>query len=316
MFGPETLPSVGRAAILTVAATSLIGLNPGSAAAVSIEPEILSAAVGAGPGCDSAAGHTLMAAAVPLEPAARLKSAAILGGLPSALDQIRLAQEAPLTEATAPVLAATTPILPLIPSVGGVRYESGSCEHALDESALAIASPAVAVSGDEFLGSKRLKIGRTQFDREWKRVSAEHISSRRLVGLMGPISDDGLETLRSINAWVNDRIEYVEDNDLFARADFWAGAKKTLKLGQGDCEDIALTKMQLLAAAGFPRQDMILTIARDLVRNADHAMLIVRYEGRHYLLDNASDQVFDASASYDYRPVLSFGANQTWLHGY
>jgi predicted transglutaminase-like cysteine proteinase len=225
-------------------------------------------------------------------------------------------KKASLTEQTAPILAAAAPVSPLIPGVGGARYDLGSCEPVLDRPALAIASPAVAISGDEFLGSKLLKIGRTQFDREWQRVSAEHISSKRLVGLMGPLSDDGLKNLRSINAWVNDRIAYIEDNDLFARADFWAGAKKTLRLRQGDCEDIALTKMQMLAAAGFPRQDMILTIARDLVRNADHAMLIVRYQGRNYLLDNASDEVFDASATYDYRPVLSFGANQTWLHGY
>ena len=74
--------------------------------------------------------------------------------------------------------------------------------------------------------------------------------------------------------------------------------------------------MQLLAAAGVAREDMILTIARDLVRNADHAVLIVRHDGRYYMLDNASDEVFDASTSHDYRPILSFGSGQAWLHGY
>jgi predicted transglutaminase-like cysteine proteinase len=61
---------------------------------------------------------------------------------------------------------------------------------------------------------------------------------------------------------------------------------------------------------------MILTIARDLVRNADHAVLIVRHDGRYYMLDNASDELFDASSAHDYRPILSFGNSQTWLHGY
>jgi predicted transglutaminase-like cysteine proteinase len=61
---------------------------------------------------------------------------------------------------------------------------------------------------------------------------------------------------------------------------------------------------------------MVLTIARDLARNADHAVLVVRLDGRYYMLDNATDQVLDASASHDYRPVLSFSDSQTWLHGY
>ncbi|MGD9664772.1 MAG: transglutaminase-like cysteine peptidase, partial [Novosphingobium sp.] len=90
----------------------------------------------------------------------------------------------------------------------------------------------------------------------------------------------------------------------------------TLKMRKGDCEDIAIAKMQLLAAAGVPRNDMVLTIARDLVRRADHAVLIVKHEGRWLMLDNATDKVLDARYSYDYRPVLSFSENKSWLHGY
>jgi predicted transglutaminase-like cysteine proteinase len=125
-----------------------------------------------------------------------------------------------------------------------------------------------------------------------------------------------LSTLRTVNSWVNQAIAFTDDEELFSRADFWAGAEATLRLRRGDCEDIALTKMQLLAAAGIDREDMILTIARDLVRNADHAVLIVRHDGRYYMLDNASDELFDASSAHDYRPILSFGNSQTWLHGY
>jgi predicted transglutaminase-like cysteine proteinase len=119
-----------------------------------------------------------------------------------------------------------------------------------------------------------------------------------------------------VNQWVNRSIEYVEDRDLFARNDYWAGASRTMKLGRGDCEDIALTKMQLLAAAGVNRDDMILTIARDLVRGADHAVLIVKLDGRFVMLDNATDAIIDATVANDYRPILSYGQHQTWLHGY
>ena len=60
---------------------------------------------------------------------------------------------------------------------------------------------------------------------------------------------------------------------------------------------------------------MILTIARDLVRQADHAVLVVRTPAGYRLLDNASDTVVDAAPRQDYRAIVSFGAKDTWLHG-
>jgi predicted transglutaminase-like cysteine proteinase len=76
------------------------------------------------------------------------------------------------------------------------------------------------------------------------------------------------------------------------------------------------TKLQLLAAMGVPRGDMYLTIARDLTRRADHALLVVKLDGKHWLLDNSTNLLLDARESYDYRPILSYSAAGTWLHGY
>jgi len=241
------------------------------------------------------------------------KSAAILGGQPSALELIRMAQQpdgAAAAQATALAAAEAAPMPFLSPAVGGLRAPSSDCSRPL------AVPQARAPSGDDFLESKRLAIGHTAFDRDWRRVSGDRISARRYRKLVGGSADGGFSALRSVNSWVNQAIAFTDDRDLFAKADFWAGAAATLRLRRGDCEDIALTKMQLLVAAGIPREDMILTIARDLVRNADHAVLIVRHDGRYYMLDNANDEVLDASLSYDYRPILSFGSNQTWLHGY
>ena len=60
---------------------------------------------------------------------------------------------------------------------------------------------------------------------------------------------------------------------------------------------------------------MFLTIARDKVRNIDHALLIVRIDGRFVVLDNATDAVLDGAYSHDYAPVLSFSENRKWVHG-
>ena len=234
------------------------------------------------------------------------KSSAILGGQPSALEQISLAQEAGVASGVS--LVAAEPVQALAPAVGGLRVPSIVC--------LSTASfqPGVVMGSDDFLASRRLEVGHTAFDRDWRRVRGDRISANKFHKLVGDTS--GFAAIGQVNSWVNQAIAYTEDRELFSRADFWAGAATTLRLRRGDCEDIALTKMQLLAAAGIPREDMILTIARDLVRNADHAVLIVRHDGHYYMLDNASDEVFDATGSHDYRPILSFGSSQTWLHGY
>jgi predicted transglutaminase-like cysteine proteinase len=89
-----------------------------------------------------------------------------------------------------------------------------------------------------------------------------------------------------------------------------------LRRGVGDCEDFAIAKMDMLAALGVARADMRLIIARDLVRNADHAVLIVQLDGGSVMLDNVTDRLLDGRAPNDYRPIMSFSQNAKWVHGY
>jgi predicted transglutaminase-like cysteine proteinase len=177
--------------------------------------------------------------------------------------------------------------------------------------------PAIATSPENFLASKRLLIRKTGFDREWSRVRNSGLSesvAARLIALGHEAPS--MATLAAVNSWTNAKIRYVEDRDLYGKADYWASASETLRRGAGDCEDIAIAKMQLLAALGVHRDAMYLTIARDTVRAADHALLVVKMGDKAWLLDNSTDRVLDASESYDYRPIVSFSENKRWIHGY
>jgi predicted transglutaminase-like cysteine proteinase len=265
-----------------------------------------------------------------LAPLTQTKSGAILGGSVSQLDLMRMQQSA----AAEPALSARTlagssafsNTQPLQPAFGISRSALPFCQkQASDKNALAASrqmpdvtaarAPAI-YSQDDFLASKRVTIGRTMFDSSWDRVRSESISHKRMERYLGKSAASGVKLLEQVNSWANQRIRYVEDKDLFGKADYWAGARTTLQLKLGDCEDIALVKMQLLAAAGVRREDMFLTIARDLARKADHAVLVVRTKEGYFLLDNSVDRVLEASESYDYRPVVSFNGKTSWLHGY
>ncbi|MCT2558914.1 transglutaminase-like cysteine peptidase [Tsuneonella sp. YG55] len=311
------LPSSRR----VVAGLSALALGSLAAPAQAAIPAImLPAFVDGLSGCPISA-QPLAPALAP--PPALTKTAALLGGAPSALDAIRAQQAvlAPGPAAPATLLADATIDLPaLTPGIDASAPLSPACAGLVASRAsplpgLGAPQATAPVGPDDFLASKRVRIGRTNFDRDWKRVRGETISAGQLKRTLGALPASTSDSLAAVNRWVNHRIAYTEDREQFGVADYWAGARKTLKSGKGDCEDIALTKMQLLAAAGVPRDAMILTIARDLVRNADHAVLIVRTEAGYRLLDNATDEVLDAAPQHDYRAILSFGDEGRWLHG-
>ena len=246
-----------------------------------------------------------------IAPAAMSKSAAILGGQVSQLELIRQQQ----LSFSAPPAQASLPGAGLIPRSGGecAMFVRPQNDFAAMRPGLGVRTP----GADDFLASRRLAVSKTGFDRQWDRVRRGTLGAS-LAGVSAGNGGGrpGHATIAAVNIWANAKIRYVEDRQLYGQADYWADAKSTLKRRAGDCEDIAIAKMALLAGAGVRREDMYLTIARDLARNADHALLVVKAEGRFWLLDNNTDRLLDASAANDYRPILSYSAGGKWLHGY
>jgi predicted transglutaminase-like cysteine proteinase len=243
-----------------------------------------------------ATGETRTAPAVAMS-----KASAILGGQVSRLELMRQEQAG---------IAA-----PALPGAGLVPRSGGECAlFVRPQSDLTAMRPGAGVDkrgSEDFLASKRLAVSRTGFDAQWERVRKGRVEVKGFAA-----ETPGRATLAAINSWANARIRYVEDRALYGKADYWADAPTTLKRGAGDCEDIAVVKLALLVGAGVRRDDIYLTVARDLARNADHALLVVKAEGRYWLLDNNTDRLLDAAEAHDYRPILSYSAKGKWLHGY
>ena len=168
----------------------------------------------------------------------------------------------------------------------------------------------------DLFGSVALQVSHTPLDAKWRAV--EHASltgaPARFAATLKPLA--ALDRLRLVNRYVNARVQYEDDRRRFGRADVWSSANDTLRSGRGDCEDYAIAKLQLLRAADFPQRDLYLTIVRDLIRRADHAVLVARAGGHMYVLDSGTDALLDSRDVSDYRPVLTFASYGEWTHGY
>ena len=226
-----------------------------------------------------------------------------MGGEVSALERMRLSQNG----MDLPAVTPQAPALSLANSTACATIGARPAARVLG----AISTPATG----RFLGTERVRIGSTRFDDSWKRVSDKGLSRRDLARTLGAVPQDRAVLLGAVNRWVNRSIRYRDDRVQFGTSDYWADARATLRSRSGDCEDYAILKMQMLAAAGISRDDMMLTLARDTVQRADHAVLLVRQGEGWVMLDMASDRIAPAAADYGYRPVMSFAGKDRYIHG-
>ena len=238
------------------------------------------------------------------------KAEAILGGQMSKLEQMRLAQASD----NAVAAMGATEIQPASP----VRL-ADTCQDDVNFQRPLTATPQTVFPADAILGSMSIAIAHTPFDRKWSAVNAKQGKGRMaqlLTATGARRSNDEAAQVEAVNRWVNRKIEFGEDRDVYGKADYWAPASETFRRGVGDCEDFAIAKMEVLSALGIGRDKMRLVVARDLVRNADHAVLVVTLAAGAVMLDNNTDRLLDARLPNDYRPIMSFSQNAKWVHGY
>lgn len=182
---------------------------------------------------------------------------------------------------------------------------------------LALATPRIAPDDrPDVFGSVALPIQRASLERHWQKVARSPIGSAASAFVEGLEGLSDIERIDAVNRYVNRRVAFTNDSQQFGSADLWLAAADTLSRGRGDCEDYAIAKLQMLRRAGFADKDLYLVILRDLSRRADHAVLVVRAEGRLLVLDNGTNRIVDSDSIADYRPVLTFAGNRIWTHGY
>jgi predicted transglutaminase-like cysteine proteinase len=177
------------------------------------------------------------------------------------------------------------------------------------------ASPALASppTQPDVFGSAAISVGHTALDAKWQAVSSRMQTPTEWMGERNGLAAlSGLEQLVAANTWVNRHVRHERDG----ASDHWASATETARKGGGDCEDFAIAKMALLRSAGVADADLYLSIVRDTIQRADHAVLLVRVDGAFYVLDSLTDRVMAATAVSDYRPIVTLASAGAWVHGY
>lgn len=150
---------------------------------------------------------------------------------------------------------------------------------------------------------------------DWLRVRDQGAAPHALLALVAPVRAlKPAQQLGFVQALINHRIPYRVDADWWGEEDYWATAEETLRTGGGDCEDLAIVKLQALRALGFPLDSLYLSIGHDTARG-DHALLIVRLEGRFLVLDDRNDRPTPAGQFHSFVPVLTFVADTEFVHG-
>jgi predicted transglutaminase-like cysteine proteinase len=225
--------------------------------------------------------------------AAYTKSEAILGGAPSSLAAI-LASQGAARSAT--------------PTPAGYGAAINAASASLPR--------VVPADRPDVFGSVALAIGNTPLDRRWAKVERKAIgpAASAFVNSLSGLNE--IEQLDAVNRFVNGRVQFTNDKRQFGSTDLWMAAGETLSRGRGDCEDFAIAKLQMLRHAGFAEKNLYLVILHDVRRRQDHAVLVVRAEGRLLVLDNGTNRIVDSDSMPDYRPILTFSGDRSWTHGY
>ena len=178
------------------------------------------------------------------------------------------------------------------------------------------AGPNVAPSwGPSMLGTTAVRVRADRFSASWSRALEDASRVPAMQRLVAPArSMTRPQQIAFVQRAVSTNIRWISDATEWGQHDYWASAAQTLSHGAGDMEDRAIVKMQALHTLGFDPRDLYITLARDRV-GGPLTVLVVRYGGRYYVLDDDGGAPFLADTRrFEFQPVLSFGWTGAWVH--
>lgn len=132
-----------------------------------------------------------------------------------------------------------------------------------------------------------------------------------------------MEKLRFINAYINGRVTFMDDQVVWAQNDYWATPLESLSRAQGDCEDYVIAKYFSLKYLGVPVAKLRLTYVKARMGGASsgiiQAHMILAYyqtpDAEPLVMDNLISEIRPASRRPDLDPVFSFNNEGVYTAG-
>lgn len=110
---------------------------------------------------------------------------------------------------------------------------------------------------------------------------------------------ESLESYIEVANWIRVRIKYVADPGY----DVWRGPARTLELGYGDCDDIALLFMNICYVAFGVKPELVLVYVRHVESGGMINHAEVRIDGLNYSIYSGYSRVADSGYSYSFDHV-------------
>ena len=139
----------------------------------------------------------------------------------------------------------------------------------------------------------------------------------RAAGLPEPVK------LRKVNEFINHRVRFGEDKDIWQMQDYWATPLEVLGRGQGDCEDFAIAKYVTLKLLGIPADKLRLTYVKARIGGPQSTIVQAHMVLSYYpapgdeplVLDSLISDIRPASRRPDLTTVFGFNAEGLWVGG-
>lgn len=122
------------------------------------------------------------------------------------------------------------------------------------------------------------------------------------------------EQLVQVNQFFN-QLNFVNDDRLWGKNDYWATPLEFLGSNAGDCEDFTIAKYFSLLELGVSDKKLRLVYVKALSLNQFH-MVLAYYSSpsaEPLILDNINPEITTATKRRDLLPIYSFNGSNLWL---
>lgn len=123
------------------------------------------------------------------------------------------------------------------------------------------------------------------------------------------------EKLKTVNNFFNSNVQFINDQALWGKEDYWATPIEMLSVGAGDCEDYSIAKYFTLKQLGVEEEKLRLTYVKAVEIGQAH-MVLTYFENKRavpLVLDNLITDIKPADQRRDLVPVYSFNGAGLWL---